>query len=226
MKIGLITYDYAHLKTEQLVYRYIQNEKVKEINLYAQPFNPRKKRAIIFPHRPDMSHSVPTDSLAKLSKVKFQKWNGKEDISTDNDIFVIGGSGILDVAFANKKPIVNAHPGIIPITRGLDSFKWAIYNNDPIGNTIHLIDNEIDKGEILQIKHTPVFITDSLEILARRHYENEINMLANVLEIIEIRVLLTNDEKPASMRMSVEKETKMIRKFVDWKLKMTNLHKI
>ena len=97
-----------------------------------------------------------------------------------NDLFVIGGAGIIDIAFAKGKPIVNAHPGIIPLTRGLDSFKWAIYNNDPVGNTLHLIDNEVDKGEILQIQYTPVFSSDSLQTLARRHYEYEIDMLANV----------------------------------------------
>ncbi|MGB1158163.1 MAG: formyltransferase family protein [Porticoccaceae bacterium] len=221
----MITYDYTHLKTEQLVFRYIKNEKVKEINLYALPFKPRKERAILIAHRPDMNRSVPTESLAELSKVNFQKWDGEEDISLKNDIFVIGGAGILDVSFANKKPIVNAHPGIIPVTRGLDSFKWAIYNNDPVGNTLHLIDNEVDKGEILQIMNTPVLTSDNLMTLARRHYENEIDMLANVLDVIESRVIPTGMEKPATMRMSAEVEAKMVRKFDDWKLKMTGLQK-
>ena len=101
MRIGLLTYDYAHLKTEQLVCRYVQNENVQEINLYAQPFKPRKKRVILFSHRPDMTKSVPTESLTELSKVNFQKWDGEEDISTYNDIFVIAGAGILDISFAN-----------------------------------------------------------------------------------------------------------------------------
>ena len=222
MKIGLITYNCAHLKTEQLVHRYLQNEKIKVINLYALPFRPRKKRKILFQHRADMSQSVPTESLSELSKVNFQKWDGSENISECNDVFVIGGAGILDIAFANGKPIVNAHPGIIPMTRGLDSFKWAIYNNDPVGNTIHLIDNEVDKGQILQIKHTLVFTTDSLETLAQRHYENEIDMLANVLDIIQCRIKPSGIEKPATMRMSNEKEAKMIASFDDWKLNIIN----
>tara|TARA_B100000214_G_C23681220_1_gene496431 strand:- start:87 stop:599 length:513 start_codon:yes stop_codon:yes gene_type:complete len=169
-----------------------------------------------------MSQSVPTESLSELSKVNFQKWDGSENISECNDVFVIGGAGILDIAFANGKPIVNAHPGIIPMTRGLDSFKWAIYNNDPVGNTIHLIDNEVDKGQILQIKHTLVFTTDSLETLAQRHYENEIDMLANVLDIIQCRIKPSGIEKPATMRMSNEKEAKMIASFDDWKLNIIN----
>ncbi len=223
MRVGIITYDCAHLKTEQLVFRYVQNEKISEINLYAIPFIPRTKRAVIIPHRPDMTRSIPTESLAKLSKVKFQRWNGRDSISGSNDIFVIGGAGILDTAFANDKPVVNAHPGIIPITRGLDSFKWAIYNNNPLGNTLHLIDNEIDRGKILQIEYTPVFSSDSLETLARRHYELEINMLANVLEVIDSQVIPSDIEEPATMRMKAEVEAEMIKKFHDWKQRFIKL---
>ena len=223
MRIGIITYDYAHLKTEQLVCRYIQNEKVSEINLYALPFTLRAERSVIISHRPDMARSIPTESLSELSKVTFQQWDGKEEISDFNDIFIIGGAGIIDVAFAKGKPIVNAHPGIIPLTRGLDSFKWAIYNNDPVGNTLHLIDNEVDKGEILQVEYTPVFSSDSVETLARRHYELEIDMLANVLEVIDKRIIPSDVEKPATMRMNKEIEAEMVRNFNTWKTKMINL---
>lgn len=223
MRLGILTYDYAHLKTEQLVCRYIQNDKISEINLYALPFNPRAERAVIIPHRPDMTRAVTTESLSELSKVNFQKWDGKKDVSEFNDLFVIGGAGIIDIAFAKGKPIVNAHPGIIPLTRGLDSFKWAIYNNDPVGNTLHLIDNDVDKGEILQIQYTPVFSSDGLETLARRHYEYEIDMLANVLEVIDSRIMPSDIEKPATMRMKAETEAEMVRRFDDWKIHITNL---
>ena len=121
---------------------------------------------------------------------------------------MIGGAGIVDISFANGKPIVNAHPGIIPLTRGLDSFKWAIYNNDPVGNTLHLIDNKVDKGEILQIKYTPVFTSDSLESLAQRHYESEIDMLANVIGVIGNRIIPSDIEKPATMNAIEIKEIK------------------
>ena len=223
MRIGIITYDHAHLKTEQLACRYNQNEKISEINLYALPFISRAERAVILPHRPDMTHAVPTESLAELSKVNFQKWDGKKDVSEFNDLFVIGGAGVIDIAFAKGKPIVNAHPGIIPLTRGLDSFKWAIYNNDPVGNTLHLIDNDVDKGEILQIQYTPVFSSDGLETLARRHYEYEIDMLANVLEVIDSRIMPSDIEKPATMRMKAETEAEMVRRFDDWKIHITSL---
>lgn len=220
MKLGLITYDYAHLKTEQLACRYVEDSRIEKIEIFALPFLQRKERAVLIPHRPDMSKSVPTETLAELDKVTFRKWDGHKSIADECDFFVIGGAGILDIEFAKGKSIVNAHGGIIPRTRGLDSFKWAIFNGDPIGVTLHLIDSEVDKGEILVIKHTPVFSSDSLESLARRHYEMEIEMMANVVDFLDSRILPFDEEKPASMRMSAETETQMVRRFDDWKEKI------
>ena len=115
---------------------------------------------------------------------------------------------------------MNAHPGIIPLSRGLDSLKWAIYNGDRAGNTLHVIDNQVDSGEILQIQPTPVFRDDNLEVLARRHYEMEIDMLTNVLEVINDRISPCGIEKPATKRMQKEVELEMISKFAAWKARM------
>ena len=45
---------------------------------------------------------------------------------------------------------------IIPTSRGLDSFKWALYSGDQLGITIHEISNQVDKGDIVKIIKTPV----------------------------------------------------------------------
>lgn len=39
-----------------------------------------------------------------------------------------------------KYRIINAHPGYIPVVRGLDSLKWAIVEGLPIGVTTHLLE--------------------------------------------------------------------------------------
>lgn len=217
MKLGVITYDHAHLKTEQLVLSYCEDENIDEIKIFALPFKTRPHRAIAFQHRPDQSKAVLTESLQELDKVSFQKWDGKEDLQSLVDVFVIGGAGILDVRFAGGKPIVNAHPGIIPTTRGLDSFKWAIHAGDPIGVTVHLIDNEVDKGEVLQIENTPVFSSDSIETLSRRHYELELHLMRNVLDLLDKRVSSFAPEKPAKMRMPAHIESEMLEMFDAWK---------
>ena len=48
-------------------------------------------------------------------------------------------------------------------------------------------------------------------------------MLANVLEVIDSRVISSDIEKPATMRMKAETEAEMVRKFDDWKMHITHL---
>ncbi len=141
----------------------------------------------------------------------------KKNIHDECDIFIISGSGILDTKFANNKKIINVHPGIIPLVRGLDAFKWAILNNQPLGNTLHVIDQEVDKGEILTIKYTPVFVSDTIETLARRHYELEVSLLSNFLDYLDVRIETFHSEKPSTMRMNFKDETQMVQNFEKWK---------
>ena len=220
MKLGVITYDCAHLKTEHMVMAYNMDARIDDIKIFALPYKKRPERAVLVPHRPDQTRATPTESLQTLNKVSFQKWDGKEVLQHDVDIFVIAGAGILDVGFAGGKPVINVHPGIIPTTRGLDSFKWAIYEGDPLGVTMHLIDNEVDKGEILAIEYTPVFFSDSLETLSRRHYELEMHLMRNVLDFLDKRVSSFAPEKPAKMRMPADIEAKMCQMFDAWKDKI------
>ena len=46
----------------------------------------------------------------------------------------------------------------------------------------------MDSGIILSLEHTKVFSADTICTLARRHYELEIEMLANVLDVLSKRV--------------------------------------
>jgi phosphoribosylglycinamide formyltransferase-1 len=220
MKIGVITYDCAHLKTEQIVRKYVNDKRIFEIRLFALPFLPRRVRHPMVKHRPDMQRSLRTEHLENENKVSFSRWDGEQKISDQCDIFVIGGSGILNPNFAEGKPIINAHPGIIPTTRGLDSFKWAIFFGDPVGVTLHEIDENVDGGEILAIRHTPVFPDDSIETLAKRHYDSEIELLADVISYIDKREHPEAAAKEAKLRMTASVEIEMLQRFDCWKKKM------
>ena len=80
MKIGLITYDYFHLKTEQLVCKYVENKDIDEIDLFAMQFHQREKRNVLFSHRPEMSKGISTKDLAEFDKVNFFNFDGKRFI--------------------------------------------------------------------------------------------------------------------------------------------------
>jgi len=216
MRLGIICYDYPHLKTEQVVLRLLPNPMIAEIRLFALPFTPRPSRPIFIHHRPDQASSIPVEQLAAHEKVSFQRWGGLLPLS-DCDLYLITGAGIINAELANGRPILNAHPGIIPLVRGLDSFKWAIHDGQPLGNTLHYIDNEVDAGEIASIRETPVFLGDSLETLARRHYESEIDMLGHFQEFLRNPHIPSFSVGEPHKRMPPEAEREMVRRFDDYK---------
>jgi len=212
--IGLITYHFPHLKTEQLLQYFVNMPDIK-FKIYALPYLERKERVTLFPHRPNQKEAVAPEIIAEKHKIQYIKCNEDKDIDDSCELYLILGAGIISSKTITGKRIVNCHPGIIPAYRGLDSFKWAIYYMQPLGITLHYIDEKVDSGEIISVVSTNVYKTDSLLTLARRHYENEINCMANIMEHIK------NPQNPYKdiplsenrMRMPLKIENEMVRIF-------------
>lgn len=175
--IGIITYDTNHLKTEQVLH----NLATRHLNLqiFALPFQQRKPRSPLINHRPAQSLGADARSVARTLNIPIKQCQSDHDIDSGCEIYVVLGAGLLSDECVSGKKILNCHPGIIPSSRGLDSFKWALYENRPLGNTLHFIDEKVDAGEVITVIETPIYSSDSLESLARRHYEIEIGMLSN-----------------------------------------------
>ena len=104
----------------EIVCRYIQNEKVSKLTFMRNHLFHEQKR--------NNSSASPTDMMLIYRTCGTIKRNQSRmvniKVSEFNDLFIIDYE-ITKLHLQNSKPIVNAHPGIIPLTRGLDSFKWA-----------------------------------------------------------------------------------------------------
>jgi phosphoribosylglycinamide formyltransferase 1 len=226
LRIGLIGYDHAHLKTEQVLHRLLLKNQSGigprlEVKLLALPFTSRPLRKVLFAHRPDQEKSVPTRELAVRHRLDFVPCT-YDSIPDVADLYLIAGAGIFSASAIGQKKIFNAHPGIIPLARGLDAFKWSILAGVPLGVTLHTIDAEIDAGEVLAIVRTPVFPSDSLDTLARRHYELELDVFGEFLTFLEGKAkasLPVYPESPPRMRMPIDIEKQMIAKFEEYKRK-------
>ena len=213
MKLAIITYDTRHLKTEQVALG-LNQLGTHEMFFFALPFVERAARTLIFAHRPDMSMGAYSSDVAAAVGASYMKIDGVDDVPTEGfDYYIIAGAGLLPASWVDRTlgKVINSHPGIIPLVRGLDAFKWAILDGMPIGNTLHFIDAEADAGEVFAQSLTPVFATDSLEDFARRHYELEIQMMVD-FELF----LLSRQEpdaryepRPARMRMKAEQQNKL-----------------
>ena len=64
-----------------------------------------------------------------------------------------------------SKGFLNAHPGILPKYRGQNPVQWSIHNFDPVGATIHLMDENIDTGPILIKKELGKFESTTINDL-------------------------------------------------------------
>ena len=178
--IGIITYNSRHLKTEQVLKNlYSSDANEDQFTLFALPFIYRPSRKEIFSHRPNQLSGIKTVEMAKMYGMPFIECDSDNDILSGCDLYIVTGAGIISEGCLRNKRIINCHPGIIPLIRGLDAFKWAIINKEPVGNTLHFIDKNVDDGDVIAVKQTPLYEDDTLSSFSKRHYEEEIKMLSN-----------------------------------------------
>ena len=107
----------------------------------------------------ELNTKVPFFSNMNLEINKTNKLNKIILIEVINKFkpnFIIqGGVGIIEEEVLNLGFFLNVHPGILPNFRGLDPVLWSIYNNEPVGATIHKIDSSLDTGPILLSERLP-----------------------------------------------------------------------
>jgi len=87
-----------------------------------------------------------------------------------------------------------------------------------LGVTLHYIDAKVDAGEIIYISSTKVYINDTLQTLADRHYKNEIDCMSKFDDYIDNPYNLFKNIKKdkAKMRMSLSIEKEMISNFSEY----------
>ena len=75
---------------------------------------------------------------------------------------------------------LNAHPGVLPEYRGLDTALWAIHDDrlDKVGCTLHLVDAGIDTGGILEVRPYEWRGDETTDLLNERLSETCLTMLA------------------------------------------------
>lgn len=159
--------------------------------------NPKAKVAAIFCNKPDAyvltraaNHNIPSitfnrDDFYNTTNVldKLKQFN--------TDVIVLAGflwlvpESLID-AYPDK--IINIHPALLPNyggkgMYGMNVHKAVIAANEPkSGITIHLVNKEYDKGEILAQYDTAIDITDTPESLAQKIHQLEHEYFPQVIE--------------------------------------------
>ena len=99
------------------------------------------------------------------------------------DIIIYTGGGIIRKGLLKvpKIGILNAHMGLLPKYRGMNVLEWSLFNNAPIGITVHFIDKGIDTGDILLRKAIPIKRGDTIENLRSKSQPLSVDALAEVV---------------------------------------------
>ncbi|MEM7251841.1 MAG: formyltransferase family protein [Pseudomonadota bacterium] len=215
MRICLITYDTSHSKTADVFFGLYHRHRF-ELEFLLVPFKQRAVRETLVQHRPDMFVGPSARQLAARYDIPIREYEEREK-ALAADYLLICGANLLEPAFVESGKIINCHPGLIPLARGLDSFKWAIYFGRKMGNTLHIIDEEADSGEVIAHLETPLFSTDTLEDFAERHYKSELWMLQNFDHFLSNRRVESLPKEDASRRMPMETEKEMVDRFSDYR---------
>jgi phosphoribosylglycinamide formyltransferase-1 len=215
MRVGLITYDVPHRKTQEVLLG-IHLKRRYELRLLIAPFTPHRNREVVFRHRPEQFTGPSATELSRQLGIPMLPL-ASETAFESLDICLVLGAGLIKEDSIRDGFILNAHPGLIPLVRGLDSFKWSVLNDHPLGVSLHFIDKEVDKGQLVATERTPVFQSDDIEVLARRHYQLEIMMMIEFERYLDGDRIECFPEGMATKRMSMEREADMLDGFERWK---------
>jgi methionyl-tRNA formyltransferase len=217
--IFVLTYNYPHKKTQDLLFK-LQLQDYDKITVVSTPWVERKNFKPIFPHRIGQVNDIYPKELCKKLSFDYIELDSLDDFPEiyDNDYILIGGAGIIKKELADSKKIINSHPAYLPLVRGLDSMKWAIYNNKPLGVTSHIISEEADQGWLIRRKFVPLYEWDTFHSVAMRQYDIEIDLLASAVSDIKDATLesLAVEGIPVHRRMPHKIEREMISQFPDY----------
>jgi phosphoribosylglycinamide formyltransferase-1 len=79
-----------------------------------------------------------------------------------------------DFIEAFRRRIVNIHPSLLPLFRGLEAQKQALEHGVKVaGCTVHFVDETLDGGPIIAQREVPVREDDTVETLSARILEQE-----------------------------------------------------
>ena len=78
--------------------------------------------------------------------------------------------------------ILNCHPGALPLYRGCSCVEWAVFNDDPVANTVHFISAGIDEGDIIKSKTVNIKKSDNYIDLRIKVFMEGIILLASDVE--------------------------------------------
>lgn len=208
-RIGILTYDIPHRKTYDTLCL-LKAKGYNDVSVFAKQLHYKKHYNSIYSHRPNEIYGIHPKDICENFNYRYTLEEVSESTIKLGSIILICGAGLIENSLIKNYKIINSHPGYIPNSRGLDSYKWAIYENQPIGVTTHILGEYIDAGLVIERKLIDVYKTDTFHSVAQRIYEFEIKMLVEAIEkingdltFIEPQNYLIHKRMPADIEKNI-----------------------
>jgi len=188
MKIAVFAYNFPHKKTQDFLFNmFIAGIKVNcVIACDSVNLNLPSSCVRIKPKHIDLIH--PKEICERFNYPYFNLAHNSTEaenilLENDIDIGIIAGARLLknNIIGSCKTGIVNFHPGILPYARGLDSIKWSIYYDLPLGVSAHFIDSKIDAGRLITTREIDIYPDDSLIDISLRIEQTQNIMLIDCI---------------------------------------------
>ena len=169
LKIGVFSYNFEHYKSTMGLMNMLTLGIKPDVIYAANKVNLNLKKSVARSSVRGLFALNPRD-IADLHKIKFlidshNSINTIKDIKSRKlDLGIILGARILSKEVINSFNIgiINMHAGILPHNRGLDNVQWAVKDNLPQKVTLHLINEEIDRGKKIYDEEISIQKDDTL----------------------------------------------------------------
>lgn len=98
---------------------------------------------------------------------------------------------------APRLGLLNAHMAILPAFRGMNVLEWSVFEDQPIGVTIHLVAEAVDTGGIILTRTMSVGRDDTLETLRARSIALNVELMREALERLDANPSVPKPIDPA-----------------------------
>ncbi len=218
--IAILTYDAPHRKTQDLLSQLLLTGR-RDISIVATPWVSGRSFSPVYTHRPSVAIQVALSDVCRANALPLFVLPQDRLVQHFEDYeyrhVLIAGAGLLPAELVTQRRIINAHPGYLPYSKGLDAFKWALYYGRPIGVTTHYVSAEADEGMLIARQEVPLYAEDTFHSAAYRVYETEISLLRESMYIVDRGAApltsLADDRYVATRRMPRRLESEMMTRF-------------
>ena len=143
--------------------------------------------------------AIPLDHKIFSSREAFDRRLQEEVERFDPDLIVLAGyMRILSPDFVHRfcDRLINIHPSLLPLYRGLDTYRRVLEDQRPVhGTTIHYVTSELDSGAHIIQAELAITSADNEESLRHRNQAMEYRIYPRAVDLIASGRITLKEQK-------------------------------